>query len=198
MEAGSEFDVLVQSLPTSPNEHNFRYLETKKHQLRHRTIMETFNLEVQTPTLTSRIAPPMPMKITSPRPEEVNDKDNEPPRKNNEQTNPEGVRVCDLTSSAVAPSLSGVRILIVSTKWNENLLLPIVTACKRYLQSKKVNVEWVQLPGHLDLLAGTKALLSRKRNPPDAVVVLGMLLPNDLKSGRFLAEKILIGIYHNR
>eukprot|EP00392_Amoebophrya_sp_AT5.2_P014618 g14779.t1 len=183
VEAGFEFDVLVQSLPTSPNEHNFRYLETKKHQLRHRTIMETFNLEVQTPTFTSRseveklaALEKSPRTFTSP-PEEVN----EVYPKNREQTNPEGVRVCPLTSSA-APSLTGVRILIVSTKWNENLLLPIVTACKRYLQSKKVNVEWVQLPGHLDLLAGTKALLSRKRNPPDAVVVLGMLLPNDLKS----------------
>ncbi|CAD7950801.1 unnamed protein product [Amoebophrya sp. A120] len=217
-------DVQVRSLPTSPNRDNFRYLETKKNQLQHRTIMQTFNLDLERELNSGAVGDTLERSgklaraQTSARAEESSrgkSKDLLPggptPRSDGAPDEDVAARVSS-TSRNGAPFTSGPRevlpagagtgapppqeqhvvrspvppepltVLIVSTKWNEKLLAPIVDAAREYLAACGARVECHPTAGHLDLVTGTKALLSRKHRVVDAVIVLGMLVPNEKRT----------------
>ncbi|CAD7965348.1 unnamed protein product [Amoebophrya sp. A25] len=300
-------DVAVNSLPTSPNRHNFRYLETKKHQLRHRTIMQTFDLDKeieqsntsrtrnQTEGLSSSTnlvgggssstnlegaggaqqvvqessATPTPRtrELFSPGTTgETSIEQNRPDNRGAHQsrggsaaitsvslhfsngthaelpiTFTSGGEAARSSSSSSPPILPPVgpsggvtltsasthlnedsnfisgrgatspvdmvafnhaldpdartrslqelnprnkprSVVIISTKWNAALLQPIVDSAREYLTAKGVPTQWHLCAGHMDLLIGAKTLLARRRPRPRALIVLGMMVPNERKS----------------
>lgn len=87
--------------------------------------------------------------------------------------------------------LDGLRIGIVSTKWNKNLVTPLVDSAKLTLSDMNVKyVEHVQVNGSFELPMASK-LLSKK---VDAIIAIGVLIKGDTLHFEMISNSVAYGL----
>jgi len=138
--------VKFEALGTVPNRHNLRYLETKKLKQGHSTVMATFNPFSRTSSVTNA----------------------------NTNTNAVG-STSNSNNSFPGAKVNADRksVYIISTSWNEELLEPLVSECKDYLNDHNFSVKMIKVPGYMELATGARLALKRK---PGAIICMGVVL----------------------
>ena len=94
---------------------------------------------------------------------------------------------------------SACKIGILYTKWNEkyvNLLKDGAYNKLISLNFNKNNIEFLQVPGAYDLLAGLDAFISRSNKKYDAVLLIGILLKGETSHYEFLMNALSSGLYN--
>lgn len=89
-----------------------------------------------------------------------------------------------------AESAGAVRVAVVTSRWNELVTRELRAGADSELGRAGAIVEHFEVPGTWEIPVAVRALLSRTRNRPDAVVALGCILQGETPHARLLGSDV--------
>ena len=93
------------------------------------------------------------------------------------------------------PSLSGKRIAVVVSEWNEAITSALYTGCVNTLKEAGVTDEFIEtcyVPGSFELILGSQKMASRA--DIDAVICLGCVIQGETRHFDFICQAVAHGI----
>ena len=78
------------------------------------------------------------------------------------------------------------RILIISTKWNEEIIQPMLDDCKKSLTNMKANFSEIIVPGAFEI----PFMVNNKAKSYDAVITLGAIIKGETPHFDIIAQSI--------
>ncbi len=89
--------------------------------------------------------------------------------------------------------LSSLKIGIVYTRWNHEIITQLLEGAKRVLDQFKVDqIKTLEVPGAFELPMGAKFIL--QQNKVDAVICLGCIIKGETEHDRYIAESVSQGL----
>ena len=83
--------------------------------------------------------------------------------------------------------IAGKNVLLATTVWNKELLLPARNEIKEKLESMSANILELFCPGSLELTASIKRFLNK--NNVDGVIALGLVIKGDTPHFRLVSQQ---------
>ena len=93
-------------------------------------------------------------------------------------------------------SIDSIRITIVNTEWNPDIIAQLTTSCLDTLADlgiDKSHVDTITVPGSFELPLGAKYVLDSK-DKPDAVICLGCVIQGETRHFDFICSAVANGL----
>ena len=81
---------------------------------------------------------------------------------------------------------SNTNILVVKTKWNEEIIEPMIDDCSNVLNQVKVNFSIITVPGAFEI----PFMVKNKANSYDAVITLGAIIKGETPHFDIIAQSV--------
>lgn len=89
--------------------------------------------------------------------------------------------------------LSSLKIGIVYTRWNQEIITHLLEGAKKVLDQFKVaHIKTLEVPGAFELPMGAKFILQQEK--VDAVICLGCIIKGETDHDRYIAEAVSQGL----
>ena len=91
-----------------------------------------------------------------------------------------------LNLSVKKNNYSNTNILVVKTKWNEEIIEPMIDDCSNVLNQVKVNFSIITVPGAFEI----PFMVKNKANSYDAVITLGAIIKGETPHFDIFAQSV--------
>ena len=91
-----------------------------------------------------------------------------------------------LNLSVKKNNYSNTNILVVKTKWNEEIIEPMIDDCSNVLNQVKVNFSIITVPGAFEI----PFMVKNKANSYDAVITLGAIIKGETPHFDIIAQSV--------